>query len=182
MRICAGFEVCRAVRVQQVENGVNEWFKHFDLATQPQVVIVYSKEELPPNLVNKVINIKVKSGGCFSDGKYHQGCFRYAYGKTPEIVFDNSTGIMPFLVAHEFGHALGRDHDDTAKDVYSIMSYTLQSYVVPVDIDLLCEMHSECPPHENVWCEGGFYDPCRCPSASFEEGAAMLATGEITCE
>lgn len=178
-----GYEACRANRILKVKNGANEWFKHFDEATtRPQVVIVDSREELPPNPVNEVVYLKVEHNSCWSEGKYHHACFYYEYGESPELRFDGPADIIPNLIAHEFGHMLGLDHDDVAEGTYSIMSPSVQTYVLPTDIDLLCEMHAECPPHKNVWCEGEFYDPCRCPSASFEEGAAMLAAGELTCQ
>lgn len=177
----AGYETCRANRIENVNRGIREWFSHFDEATRPQVVIVYTKEELPPNRVNEVIYLKIKQDGCWKDGKNHSACYRTSPDSSPTIVFDASVGIIPFIAAHEFGHALGRGHEDAPADVYSVMSYTLPSQVVPVDMDLLCQIHGECPPHENTWCKGGFYDRCRCPSASFEEGVELFDSGQLTC-
>ena len=186
----AGYEVCYAGRIKMVRNGVNEWFKHFDEATRPQLFIVGSEDELPSDLANPVIHLKVEHNGCWADGKYHMACYHWEPGESPEIRFDASADIMldlvpfliPSLVAHEFGHALGLEHNDIPEGTNSVMSPSVQSYVLPTDIDLLCAIHAECPPHENVWCEGGFFDPCRCPSSTFEEGAAMLEAGELTCE
>ena len=36
-----GYKACRANRVERVEEGINEWLKHFDEATRPQVVVIY---------------------------------------------------------------------------------------------------------------------------------------------
>ncbi len=174
----AGYEACRMMRIRQVNNGVNLWFNHFDVATRPKVVIVNSEKELPAKLFNQVIYLKVEQGACTENGKEHPACYDWE----SNIVFDKPNNITPFLSAHEFGHVLGRSHRDTPKEIASVMSYDIPSYVVPVDIDILCSIHSECPPHENTWCEGGFYDECYCPSASYEEGVAKLKAGKLTCE
>ncbi len=179
----AGYEACRAIRVQTVNKGVDEWLKHFAEATRPQVVIVNSPEDLPLNRVNEVIYLKVEEGSCGKQNEIeYPACYHWAYDSETAIVFNTPADITPFYAAHEFGHALGRGHTDTAKEIASVMSYHLASYVVPVDIYIVCDLHNECPPHEDTWCKGGFYDPCRCPSASFEEGAAKLKAGLITCK
>ena len=54
----------------------------------------------------------------------------------------------------------------------------MPTYVLPVDITLLCQMHDECPAYNDTWCEGSFYDELRCPSSSFEEGQAALEAYE----
>ena len=146
----AGYEACRTLRVQQVENGVNEWFKHFDEATRPQVVIVYSKADLPSNRGNDPIYIKIKPGYCPVATSTPNAAACYSY-QSSTMIFDSSENITPRTSAHEFGHALGRGDNDVPENVYSVMSSTHDSeQVVPIDIKIMCKMHPECPPHEDA--------------------------------
>lgn len=180
----AGYENCRALRIEQVSAGVNDWFKHFDAADRPRVTILYSKADLPSYPSNDPIYLKIKPGGCRTDGdKFNPpACYEHTPFSPLAIIFDSPEEIEPHF-AHEFGHALGRDHDDMPKGVYSVMSYKLDSsYVLPVDIQIMCEAHHECPPHEDTWCVGGFWDECRCPSASYEEGENLFKTGHAICQ
>ena len=176
-----GEKVCRKFRVAQVDAGVDDWFRYFDEATRPQAVIVGSKAELPLDRINKaVIHLKIWAGHC---GKGNEACYIWKMNSSPELVFDGSSYIFPSLVAHEFGHALNRDHDDLPDGIFSIMLPLVlkTDYVLPADIELLCRIHTECPPHEDVWCEGGFYDECLCPSDSYEEAKAALEAETLSC-
>lgn len=166
------YEACRESRLQQLNEGADDWFKHFDEAARPKMVIVYSQADLPSNPVNNPIYIKIQPGFCpiTTGNKDAVAC----YTDKPAIIFDLPEYIALDLVAHELGHAFGREgkkHNDMPKNTYSVMSYTLRSdHVIPTDIKILCETHSECPPHEDTWCQGEFWDKCRCPSASYEDG------------
>jgi len=177
-----GPAACKEWRILQVKRGVSDWFEHFDEPTRPQVIIVASNGDIPDDSENTPIHLQIQSGYCNDSDGAHPACYHYSYDSEPSIVFDSHVNIDPFLSAHEFGHALGRDNDDTPEKVGSVMSYSIPTYVLPIDIQMLCELHDECPSHEDTWCEGGFIDPCRCPSASFEEGEALHEAGEIVCE
>lgn len=177
-----GPAACKEQRILEVKKGVNDWFKHFQESSRPEVIFVASGDNVPDDSENKPIHLRIQSGYCGSDGEAHPACYHHSYDSDPAIVFDNYAEITPLMSAHEFGHALGRDNDDTPEEIGSVMSYSVPTYVLPIDIQLVCDAHDECPPHEDTWCEGGFIDPCRCPSASFEEGEAMREAGEITCE
>ena len=180
-----GYEGCQARRTKWINKGVDQWFSHFDEATRPYAVVSYSDDELPSNRVNETIYLYLDPGFCGVkyNGKRYTACYSWGHGSSPKIVFDAPLHIAPIVMAHELGHVLGRGHEDTQEGVYSVMSYEFKSlYVLPVDIDLMCSMHGDCPPYKNIWCEGSFYDPCRCPSASYQEGVAKLKAGEIsTC-
>ncbi len=180
----AGYEACRAFRIKQINDGVDDWFGHFDEATRPQVVIVYSKADLPSNPINDPIYLKIKGGYCgmATSTEIAAACYYNKFISPPVIVFDLPKNITSSTFAHEFGHALGREHEDVPKDNYSIMSYTHDSgHIIPIDIKIMCKMHSECPPHEDTWCQGSFLDKCRCPSASFEEGQILYEAGQLYC-
>jgi hypothetical protein len=179
-----GYEGCRERRINWVNKGADQWFSHFDEAFRPHVEVLYSTDDLPSDQVNEIIYLSVSSGFCGAkdDGKNYIACYRTGFG-SPKIVFDDPLYIAPVVTAHELGHAFGRGHNDTSDGAYSVMSYEFKSlYVLPIDMDLMCSMHGDCPPHENTWCEGSFYDPCRCPSASYEDGQAKLEAGEIPCK
>lgn len=170
---------CEKGRVREVRNGINDWFKHFAEPTRPQAVFVASQEDVPSDAENTPIHLQITSGLCSEDAV---ACYYYEYDSEPIMAFVFLEYVIPIMAAHEFGHALGRDHDDMPAGRKSVMTPKPSAYVVPLDIQILCELHDECPPHESTWCEGGFYDPCRCPSSSFEEGEAMREASEITCE
>ena len=170
---------CRESRVNEIRDGADSWFKHFDGATRPKVVIIYSKADVPFNPVNSPIHIGLKKDHCGINketGKPFVACYEDESWKSPTITFHLPEDITSTVFAHEFGHALGRSGDgklnDVSSEVYSIMSYGPRDseYVLPTDIKILCKMHPECPPHEDTWCEGGFWDDYRCPSYSYEEG------------
>lgn len=167
---------CRESRIKEIQNGANDWFKHFNPTTRPRIVIVYSEDDLPFSPVNSPIYIRLEEGNCGLTvlGGVAAACHRDPDLPSPGITFNTADDITASTFAHELGHALGRTggwHDDTPAGVYSVMSYTNDSdRVLPIDIKILCEMHPECPPHEDTWCRGGFWDPDRCPSSSYEEG------------
>lgn len=177
-----GVEACREERLQIVRNGVDDWFDHFNESSRPQVILVASRREVPVDARNTPIHLRISPGACDDSCGKHWACFQYGYNQQPAMVFEDVKYLTPRMAAHEFGHVLGVDHEDVPEGRNSVMTRNPSAYVVPLDIDILCQIHDECPPHENTWCEGGFYDPCRCPSASFEDGEAMRAAGEIVCE
>ncbi len=142
----AGHEACRAVRVKKIYAGLSQWFDYFDEANRPQAVILSSKKELPSNRANNdVIYLKIEAGFC---GNGNAAC--YAYGassssfSSPEIVFEKSSEIAPRMMAHEFGHVLGREDNDVPKGTASVMSYKMQIDVSPLDIQMMCRLHREC--------------------------------------
>lgn len=153
----ASYEACRMNRIEQINDGADDWFKHFDKVTRPQVVIVYSKADLPSNPINNPIYLKIKDGFCGMATKTQiaAACYTDKFLSPPAIVFNLPENIISSHFAHELGHAFGRvgkEHNDMPKDTYSVMSYTLRSdHVVPIDIKILCETHPECPPHEDIW-------------------------------
>lgn len=142
-----GEEECRKLRVAQIYAGVNDWFRYFDKTTRPRVIIA-SKKELPSRSVNQVIYLKIKKGLCNDKDGQHDACYHIGHRARPEMVFDDSSHIYPSMVAHEFGHILGRNHDDFPQSVPSIMlPFVLHSsQVLPEDIEFVCKLHSECPP------------------------------------
>ena len=150
----AGYEACRMNRIEQINEGANDWFKHFEEAARPQVVIVYSEADLPPNTKNNPIYLKIDEGFCGMATKTQiaAACYTDTFFSPPAIVFNLPENVLSSHFAHELGHALDREHNDMPKDTYSVMSYTHDSgYVVPIDLEILCKMHPECPPHEEVW-------------------------------
>ncbi len=171
-----GYEACRTYRIRQINDGFNDWFDHFDVATRPKAVIVFSQDDLPESPTYNLIHLKIEEGHCgmATPTEIAVACH---YKKTHTIVFNLPKHVTSPIFAHELGHALQRNrtHDDMPKDTYSIMSYTLEpNHVLPIDIKILCKMHPECPPHEDTWCWGGFWDKDRCPSVSYEEGEKMF--------
>lgn len=177
-----GVEACHEQRLQTVRDGADDWFDHFNESSRPQAIIVASRDEVPTDAQNTPIHLRISQGSCNESAKTkHAACFPYGPNKEPAIVFEDVKYLVPRMMSHEFGHALGIDHSDVPKGRKSVMTPVPSSYVVPLDIEILCQIHGECPPHENTWCEASFYDPCRCPSPSFEEGEAMRRSGEIVC-
>jgi len=137
----AGSRVCRASRLKKVGDGANQWFKSFNKATRPKVVVVSSQEKLPSNLVNEVIHLSIKTGFC---SKGSAACYAYGWDSSfsgPEIVFESPPLIRPDLVAHELGHALGLDH---IPDADSVMFFQPSNAVMPSDIKAMCKLHKEC--------------------------------------
>ncbi len=134
----AGYKACRAFRIKQVNDGINQWFDYFDRATRPRVTIVSSEKELPFGAVNEAIRLRIEAGFC---DKGKAACYVYGPFSLPEIVFVDPSGITPILVAHEFGHALGLDHVSITGSVMFFQPY------VPVtlsDIKTMCKLHREC--------------------------------------
>lgn len=147
----AGDEVCRNLRFKQFSDGVNQWFGYFEKATRPQVVFVNSTAELPLERVNPIIRLRIKSDACLYDNgkRYHEACFYAVNSYSSYIAFRSSAHIFPGLAAHELGHALDRNHDDMPTGATSIMLPVVEreARVLLRDIDLLCKIHAECPPH-----------------------------------
>ena len=148
-----GPAVCKEERIAEVRNGVDDWFRHFDEPTRPQVVIVSSDQDVPSNIGNRPIYLAIIKGFCL---KGRAACYFFftSFDPRPAMIFDSSDEIISSVVAHEFGHVLGRSifHNDMPKDTESIMSYSFGSLeVLPIDIKILCKIHRECPPHEKDW-------------------------------
>jgi hypothetical protein len=149
-----GSDACRNSRISQVKAGVNQWFDPFDEAFRPQLFIFYSKDKLPRNRdrTNEVIYLKIESGNCgyIAGGKRKAGA---CYGRDHllsklYIVFEDASNILPQAMAHEFGHALGRDDNDVPKGTGSVMSYDTPTNVLLMDIEMMCRLHRECPPRK----------------------------------
>jgi hypothetical protein len=147
-----GENACRKLRVEQIKNGINEWLYYFDEFNRPQLIIAYSSGELPAHMVNTPIQLKIEKDYCgkTDEGEPYPACYKDSLGSSPAIVFDLPEEIAPHI-AHEFGHALGRSHNDMPEDAYSIMSYVLEAFhVLPLDIKIMCKTHTECPPVKNA--------------------------------
>lgn len=143
-----GDSVCRALRVEQVLEGAREWFNYFDEADRPMVIFAYSTAEVPARTVNAPIYLKIEKDYCgFTEEKIaYPACYKNYFGSPPAIIFDLPEEIAPHI-AHEFGHALGRKHNDMPEEAFSIMSYIQQAFhVLPIDIKIMCQTHTECPP------------------------------------
>lgn len=139
-----GYEPCRAFRLKQINEGVDQWLDYFDKADRPRAAIIFSEDELPSNLENRVILLGIDPGGECGKHKLGEGyiaCYRH---RIPEIVFHSSSHITPRIMAHEFGHALGRDDNDVPEGTGSVMSYNKPTKVLPIDIEMMCRLHSEC--------------------------------------
>ncbi len=187
------YKDCQTFRVAQVEEGINQWFSHFAEATRPRVIIYRHLKDIPSDRFNvTIVHLRVSDSICEEIQNHTVGaCYLYGFFVEKAIVFVRPEYISVFLAAHEFGHVLNRsdDHNDMPPGIYSVMSYTLPSfllgaafYVLPIDIDLVCEIHSECPVRDSSgWCEGGFYDPCLCPSVSVEDGVTKRNAGVDVC-
>lgn len=174
-----GPAICKEWRLYQVKLGINDWLKHFDEPMRPQTIIVYSHDDVPESAENPVIHLRVRKGYC-DEGTPPQvaACFHYIYRGEALFVFEAGNEIDAQTVAHEFGHALGREHEDTSEDIGSVMSSSRRTRVLPIDITLVCQLHEECPAYEDTWCEASFYDESRCPSASYEEGEVLREARE----
>ena len=139
-----GYDACRAFRVKQIYDGVEQWFGYLDSTVRPFVAVVYSEEQVPPSTEKSVIYLRIELGFC---GDRSAACYAWSTDSAssgPEIVFESAREITANLAAHEFGHALGRDDNDVPNGVHSIMSYTLISPVTPLDFEMVCSKHPEC--------------------------------------
>lgn len=131
---------CRALRLQHIKEGVNEWLDYFDDANRPKVVFFPSTEKPPSDSANKTILVRMQSVIC---GRAALACW-FERKDPPEIVFANRRWIIPRIMAHEFGHVLGRGDNDVPAGTVSIMSYNTQKAVEPLDIKMVCKLHREC--------------------------------------
>lgn len=140
-----GYKTCRADRVKIIYEGINQWFDYFSQAIRPQVVVVFSEEQVPEHLINDVIHLGISASFCGKDfyGKDDAGA---CYSRSPlaRMVFKNAFQIKPRLTAHEFGHVLGRGDNDVRKGVKSVMSYDHPTPVLLLDIKMMCRLHREC--------------------------------------
>ncbi len=138
---CEKDAVCRASRIRQIHGGIDEWIDYFDGASRPQVLIFSSEDKLPEEGVNKIIHMQLQPDIC---GKTALACW-FAHTKPPKIVFAHQQWITAQIMAHEFGHVLGRDDNDVPEGTKSIMSYQTQKVVEPLDFEMMCKLHAECP-------------------------------------
>ena len=173
-----GYMACMAERQAVVYHGLDMWLQHFDEATRPLVIMVWPEESVPDGAKNEPIKLAV-SAHSHCKGDNWVGCYDWYEGPHPKIIFRRPDNITSFILAHEFGHALGViEH---VKGRLSIMATPIDFYVNAEDVVLMCATNGTCPAHDEVWWEGSFYDVCRCPSSSPEDGVAKLASGEIVC-
>lgn len=172
---------CRQGREFIFEAGINDWFKHFAESDRPEAKIVYSPEEVPANSVNRPIHVSMDENGChLEDKEQHPACF-YSDSQYPKIVLTESAAFTIPTASHEIGHAFGLNHPEDEK-TYSIMSpHGKGNRVLPIDMVTLCALHNECPPHDETWCKGAFYDKCRCPSESFADSEVRLKKLTLVC-
>lgn len=142
----AGYESCRNDRITKIRVGANQWFNYFDSAARPRVVIVRTKEELPPHRVNKVIYLKIDKDLCGMATRtiIAAACYDWWDSSALKIVFRDESFIISRLAAHELGHALGRDDNDVPIGTGSVMSYTNPTKVLLSDIKMMCRLHREC--------------------------------------
>lgn len=140
------YEDCREYRIKQIYAGINEWFKYFDKADRPQVVVILSEKQLPAHLVNSVIHLKISGDLC---EKWMAACYqghKFIWSSVIKIsvVFKTAAEIIRDSIAHEFGHALGRKDNDVPEGVDSVMSYTHPTSVTYLDFKMMCKLHYEC--------------------------------------
>lgn len=145
----SGNEACHAFRVKQINDGIKQWFGYFGVATRPQATVVDSTEEVPSGLVNSTIYLRMEANFCGKDkiGRNNAACYASESSSSsdgPEIVFENPSYITPRIMAHEFGHALGRGDNDVPEGTGSVMSYKIPTNVLPLDINMMCHLHCEC--------------------------------------
>lgn len=139
-----GNEVCQGLRIQEINSGIEQWYGQLDKTLYPPPIIVYSKEKVPAGQVNDLVVLRIEPGFC---GVGKAACFAYrsaSSSSSPEIVFDDPRWITANIMAHEFGHVLGRDDNDLPAVIGSIMSYTTRTDVTPLDVKMVCDLHPEC--------------------------------------
>lgn len=144
-----GYEGCQKYRLQQVGSGIEQWFGPLYNTLHPIYFIVDSRSKAPHNLVNETIYLKIEKGNCGKDayGKREAGaCYGrdHWYSRRLYIVFENPNQITARVMAHEFGHTLGRDDNDVPKGTGSVMSYDTPTDVLLMDIEKMCKLHYEC--------------------------------------
>ena len=130
-----------------------QWLNYFEDDVRPSVGIVSDVGDVPYRSVNAPIHLSVQKGGCdeyVGKNKNFLACYSNGgFMSDPNITF---TAAMPeniayYVVSHEFGHALGMDHYNSADGTPSIMSESVPigGSVLPADMDKLCQIHKECP-------------------------------------
>ena len=172
-----GYMACHAERQYIVYAGIYQWFRHFDWDTRPVAIIIFPEENVPDDAVNEVIKLRI--GGDTNCKGGWAACYDWSIGQHPRITFRDPKYEDVPKMAHEFGHAIGSLGHVEGR--LSIMTSPIAFYVTADDVAEMCAANGTCPPHDEVWCEGSFYDVCRCPSFSPEDGATKLASGEIVC-
>ena len=135
-----GYKLCQSRRINQVYNGINEWFQYFDKANRPRVIMVFSVGSIPFNVKNKPIYLRIGESKCSGEAA---ACYHYRWWKELEIIF-TSAQYIDTTMSHEFGHVLGRDDNDVPEGVVSVMSYNHSSKVTPSDFKMMCALHREC--------------------------------------
>lgn len=141
----AGPKACREFRVKQINDGVDQWFKFFEEAIRPRTVIVSSKWKLPLHLVNNPIYLRIESGFCGNNASACHAWGDHTTSLSEEIVFESYFLVTPRIMAHEFGHVLGRGDNDVPIGTSSVMSYMMQTDVLLLDFKMMCALHRECP-------------------------------------
>jgi hypothetical protein len=166
----AGYEACAASRVAIIYESVDMWFRHWSAENRPLGILISKGQDVPGQ--NEPVYLKIDWSECRSrPGAITASCFSWGPSDPVKIIFKEPKYITLNIMTHEFGHVLGLD-DNTAPDgKISIMSYGIwEVCVVPLDIEMVCELHREVKCPELMWCEGAFAYKYHCPSVSPEEG------------
>lgn len=161
---------CPDERDLMLQRGAKMWFDHYDEGSRPRVVLVKQGESVPHDAKNEAIRIQADFAAEPCEARWYWG------SGNSRIRFTCQSVIEPHFVAHELGHALGMLEHVTGRK--SIMAKpnaeAVWSMVTPYDLQEMCGHHPELSCPAAVWCEGTFYDRCRCPSATPEEGERLM--------
>lgn len=148
-----GPKLCQAERMDTMRSGINDWFGHFYGPFRPRAYIMRSYAGIPVDVANRPIHLRIKKGFCdqHAPGSTSWACYYYPANSDPFIVFDSAIRITSRIAAHEFGHALGCGHNEEPEGGRSVMRSLPDSDVMPVDLKIFCQIHKECPAHEEKW-------------------------------
>lgn len=165
-----GYEACAAERSAIIYESVDMWFRHWPAETRPRAIFIGREQDIPGS--NKPVYLKIDETECRSSpGAIAASCFSWGSADPVKIIFKEPKYITVYIMTHEFGHVLGLDDNSVPDEKVSIMSYGLwEVCVVPLDIEMVCEIHPEVECPVVAWCEGAFAYKYHCPSASPEEG------------